>query len=207
MSPFGKSHANDCVTCAHEGEFAVVTCPDNPIYHPDDVGRRRLGILPSLNVQRCEWVGHAGRSLNHRRRIERRERIRRLGYSRRGKCNQCCDGRFCCSHANISNQVSPTSTYAMSRPRSPTPENPPTNSAAERSVPRLLGSELLLDAVHTCRQRVKPLIGLLCSTCGRLSRCVGLLRGLVDRVHSSFECADAIVHDSDMLVDIVFGCA
>jgi len=63
---------------------------------------------------------------------------------------------------------------------------------------------LLLDAVNAGSQCVKPLIGLLCSTCGSLSRRIGLLRRLVDRIDTAFECADSIVHGRYLLVDIVF---
>ena len=50
---------------------------------------------------------------------------------------------------------------------------------------------MLLNAVDAGRQLVKPLIGLLCSTCGSLSRRVGLLRSLIDRVDPRLERADA----------------
>jgi hypothetical protein len=63
---------------------------------------------------------------------------------------------------------------------------------------------LLFDAVHSGRQLVKALVGLLCRSCGGLSRRIGLLRSLVDRVHSAFESADAVIHSRDMLVHIGF---
>ena len=64
---------------------------------------------------------------------------------------------------------------------------------------------MLLDAVHTGRELVKPLVGLLCSACGRLSRRIRLLGSLVDRGHPAFERGDAVVDRRDVVVDLVFG--